>query len=344
MTSESTLRSGYDSLLLDLDGTLYLGSEAIPGASKAIAGGSQQLIYVTNNASRSPTDVARHLSELGFAADDEDVVTSSQAAARVLSERLEPGSAVLIVGADALANEVARVGLRPVRSATDDPRAVVQGHSPETAWPILAEAAYAIQAGAQWVAANTDTTLPTERGLAPGNGAMVAALRAATGIDPIVAGKPAAPLMEDALRRSGSRSALVVGDRLDTDIAGANEVGLDSLAVLTGVSSADDLLRAVPSMRPTYLAFTLDALNGSVDSERCGWRAEMDGTDIVLVGEGDALSALAVTATVAWENPEFERVVGASADAERAIQMWSDGTDRTSPRAVSFRAPGTEIG
>ncbi len=344
MTSESTLRAGYDSLLLDLDGTLYLGSEAIPGASKAIEGGSQQLIYVTNNASRSPADVARHLSDLGFPADDEDVVTSSQAAARLLSERVEPGSAVLVVGAEALCDEVARVGLRPVRSAADDPRAVVQGHSPETAWPILAEASYAIRAGALWVAANTDTTLPTERGLAPGNGAMVAALRAATGIDPIVAGKPAAPLMEDALRRCGSRSALVVGDRLDTDIAGANEVGLDSLAVLTGVSSADDLLRAVPSMRPTYLAFTLDALNGPIDSDRCGWRAAIDGANIVLAGGGDALSALAVTAVVAWQNPTFERVVAEGADAEHAIRVWSDGTDRTSPRAVSFRAPGTEIG
>ncbi|MEV0298271.1 HAD-IIA family hydrolase [Nocardia sp. NPDC050710] len=261
------LRDRYEALLLDLDGTLYRGPVVIEGAPEALAGGvnsaaAQRLVYVTNNASRGPEVVAEHLAELGFPAVTDDVVTSAQAAARLLAERLAPGAAVLVVGTDDLAREVDAVGLKSIRRFDGDaPAAVVQGHSPQTAWPDLAEAAYALRAEALWVAANTDKTLPNERGLAPGNGAMVAALRAASEREPIVAGKPFAPLMEDALVRAGTRSALVVGDRLDTDIEGANRVGLESLLVLTGVSTLDEL-RAAPAERiPTYVATSLDALN-----------------------------------------------------------------------------------
>ncbi|WP_442943295.1 HAD-IIA family hydrolase [Nocardia sp. NBC_00565] len=258
------LRDRYEALLLDLDGTLYRGPEVIAGAPEALADSvvAQRLVYVTNNASRGPDAVARHLAELGFAAHTDDVVTSAQAAARLLTERLDPGATVLIVGTDDLAKEVDAVGLRSIRRFNGvAPDAVVQGHSPETAWPDLAEAAYALSANALWVAANTDKTLPNERGLAPGNGAMVAALRAASGREPLVAGKPYAPLLEDALVRAGTRSALVVGDRLDTDIEGANRIGLESLLVLTGVSTLDELRDAPAEFIPTYVSESLDALN-----------------------------------------------------------------------------------
>ncbi|MFI6368989.1 HAD-IIA family hydrolase [Nocardia sp. NPDC050630] len=258
------LRERYAALLLDLDGTLYRGHEVIEGAPEALADSvvTQRLVYVTNNASRGPDVVARHLAELGFAAETDDVVTSAQAAARLLAERLDSGATVLIVGTDDLAKEVEAVGLRSIRRFNGAaPDAVVQGHSPETAWPDLAEAAYALSADALWVAANTDKTLPNERGLAPGNGAMVAALRAVSGREPVVAGKPYAPLLEDALVRAGTRSALVVGDRLDTDIEGANGVGLESLLVLTGVSTLDELHDAPAELIPTYVAESLDALN-----------------------------------------------------------------------------------
>ena len=232
------------------------------------AGSAQALIYVTNNASRSAAAVAGHLAELGFVASDNDVVTSAQAAAHVLAERLPPEADVLIVGTDDLAEEIERVGLRPVRRFDErTPDAVVQGHSPQTGWPDLAEAAYAVRAGALWVAANTDTTLPNERGLAPGNGAMVAALRAATDREPIVAGKPYAPLLEDALTRAGTRAALVVGDRLDTDIDGAHCVGLPSLLVLTGVSTVAQLCAHPSDRLPTYVADSLDSLNHPVVEE-----------------------------------------------------------------------------
>ena len=157
---------------------------------------------------------------------------------------MPPGAPVLIVGTESLAAEVRNVGLKPVRLWSDDPVAVVQGHSPQTGWPDLAEAALAIRGGALWVAANVDLTLPSERGLLPGNGSMVAALRAATDREPQVAGKPQPTLLTDALARGNFRTPLVVGDRLDTDIAGANAAGLPSLLVLSGVSTADDTVRA----------------------------------------------------------------------------------------------------
>lgn len=262
------LRDGYEALLLDLDGTLYRGPEVIDGAPKALApdgDSTQRLVYVTNNAARGPGAVAGHLADLGYPATDDDVVTSAQAAARMLAHRLNPGARVLVVGTDDLAAEIDAVGLVPIRRFGETPpEAVVQGHSPATAWPDLAEAAYALRAGALWVAANTDRTLPNERGLAPGNGSMVAALRTASDREPLVAGKPYAPLMEDALERSGTRSALVVGDRLDTDIEGANGLGLDSLLVLTGVSTLEEVRIAPPAQVPTFIATSLDALNADV--------------------------------------------------------------------------------
>ncbi|WP_433666569.1 HAD-IIA family hydrolase [Nocardia sp. CA-136227] len=279
------LRDRFEALLLDLDGTLFRGHERIPGAPEALSAGApeQRLMYVTNNASRSADAVALHLRELGFDAHEDEVVTSAQAAARLLAQRIPPGSTVLVVGTDDLMSEVENVGLQAIRRFDGAlPSAVVQGHSPQTGWPDLAEAAYALRQGALWVAANTDATLPTERGLAPGNGSMVAALRHASGLEPIVAGKPYAPLMEDALERAGTRDALVVGDRLDTDIDGAHTTGLESFMVLTGVSTLEDL-RAQPADRmPTYIAESLDALNHPV--------ADLDP---VVPGEGDIAEAIA---------------------------------------------------
>ncbi len=262
----ASLREGFDALLLDLDGTLYRGADVIAGAPAALSGGAgQALMYVTNNASRSASTVAEHLRELGFHATVDEVVTSAQAAAHVLAARVPSGATVLIVGSDDLAAEIANAGLRPIRRFDGVvPDAVVQGHSPTTAWPDLAEASYAVRAGAVWVAANADATLPNERGLAPGNGAMVAALRAATDAEPVIAGKPYAPLLEDALVRAGSRNALVVGDRLDTDIDGARCVELPSLMVLTGVSTIEDVRARPADRRPTYIARDLDALNRPV--------------------------------------------------------------------------------
>lgn len=216
--------------------------------------------FVTNNASRRPAIVAEHLTRLGVPASVADVVTSAQAAARWLADRLDPGSLVLVIGTEGLAEEVSEVGLRPVRSSDPLPAAVVQGHSPETAWADLAEAAVALLAGALWVAGNADATLPSGRGPLPGNGAMVAALVRATGREPVVVGKPEPDLHLESVRRVGARHPLVIGDRLDTDVLGAVRGGADSLLVLTGVVDRAELLAAPTGMRPTFVSADLRAL------------------------------------------------------------------------------------
>ncbi|GEE03183.1 hypothetical protein nbrc107696_36290 [Gordonia spumicola] len=289
----AVLGAQYDTLLVDLDGTLFAGASALPHAVDAVNAASGSVLFVTNNASRSPEDVASHLDSLGFSATADQVVTSAQAGATLVAERVPAGSRVLVVGARSLRDEIAARGLVVVDSADDEPAAVVQGHSPDTGWAELSEAALAVRGGATWVACNVDTTLPNERGLLVGNGSMVAAVKSATGAQPLVAGKPAAPIMRDALSRSEGRRPLVIGDRLDTDIAGAHAVGLDSLLVLTGVSTAADLLAAAPDSRPTYVAIDgLAGLAANASSLRIGshddWRVQVIDEHVTVAARGDA--------------------------------------------------------
>lgn len=330
----TTVARQYDCLLLDLDGTLFRGRRPTEGAVQALAEVQSRAFFVTNNASRSAADVAAHLTELGFTAAADDVATSAQSAARLLADQLEPQSPVLIVGTDALADEVAAVGLRPVRRYDDDPVAVVQGLSTTIGWPDLAEAALAIHAGALWVAANVDPTLPTERGLLPGNGSMVAALRAATGAEPQVAGKPAPGLLTDAVARGDFRAPLVVGDRLDTDIEGANAAKLPSLMVLTGVSSARDAVYASPVRRPTYIGQDLRALHQDVEQlaigPQPGWRVDVDRQAVTVSGggtdDGDGLSIVRAVASAVWGAATDGRPMTIEAADDRArdaLQRWS---------------------
>lgn len=296
----------YDTALLDLDGVVYAGSGAIGHAVDSLAAAraaGMHLAYVTNNAARTPVTVAGHLAGLGIPAGPEDVITSAQAVARLVSEQVPPGSAVLVVGGDGLVSALTERGLRPVRSADDEPAAVVQGYSPKVGWEQLAEAAYAVNRGVPWFASNTDLTIPTARGTAPGNGALVQVVRIATGAEPRVAGKPQPPMHRETILRTGAKRALVVGDRLDTDIEGAYAGGVDSLLVLTGVTRAADLLAAPPHHRPTFVAEDLRGLlvahpvveeatgtGGTVAGGpvfRCGgWSASV--SDGVLVLDGDA--------------------------------------------------------
>ncbi|WP_322860201.1 HAD-IIA family hydrolase [Mycobacterium europaeum] len=324
----------YDCLLLDLDGTLFRGRRPTEGAVQALAELRSRAFFVTNNASRSAAEVAAHLTELGFTATADDVATSAQSAARLLAGQLPAGAPVLIVGTDALADEVATVGLRPVRRFDDDPVAVVQGLSLTIGWPDLAEAALAIRSGALWVAANVDPTLPTERGLLPGNGSMVAALRAATGAEPQVAGKPAPGLLTDAAARGDFRAPLVVGDRLDTDIEGANAAELPSLMVLTGVSSARDAVYAEPAHRPTYIGHDLRALHQDGDrlavGPQPGWRVDVGERAVTVSGDGaddgDGLAIVRAVAAAVWSAASDGEPIGIEAGdarAREALQRWS---------------------
>jgi glycerol-1-phosphatase len=298
--SNGPLARIYDVALLDLDGVVYVGHTAVPGARDALSAAraaGMRLAFVTNNASRTPRTVADLLTRLGVPAAPEEVVTSAQAAARLVAERLPPGSRVLLVGAEGLEQALVEQGLQPVLTADEHPAAVAQGYGPDVGWRNLAEAAYAIQEGAWWVATNTDLTLPTPRGTAPGNGAMVAAVRYATGVAPVVAGKPELPMHREGILRTGATRPLVVGDRLDTDIEGARRAGVDSLLVLTGVTRPIDLVQAAPGMRPTFVA---GDLSGLLDEHpdvafhdaavRCrGWTARADERGVHLTPPDDVV-------------------------------------------------------
>jgi HAD superfamily hydrolase (TIGR01450 family) len=258
-----SLLADYDAILLDLDGTVYRGRAAVDGAAEAVRAANEAGVavrFVTNNASRSPDDVTDHLRGIDIPVRRDEVATSAQAAAGVLAGKLPAGATVLVVGTDALAAEVRARGLEPVRAAGPNVTGVVQGLSQDAGWRDLAEACLAIRAGALWVACNVDATLPTERGELPGNGAMVAALRTATDAEPVVAGKPERPLMEQAIRSANSSRPLAVGDRLDTDIAGAAAVGIDAMVVLSGVATPADLLAAQENQRPRYVAADIRGL------------------------------------------------------------------------------------
>ncbi|MEE2570618.1 HAD-IIA family hydrolase [Pseudarthrobacter sp. J64] len=257
------LIDGFDGVLADLDGVVYTGPRAIEGAIDALyrlAGESKSLAYVTNNASRSSEEVAAHLRELGAPATAEQVFGSALAGAELLAGEVAPGSTVLVVGSEVLAESVRSQGLVVVSPSEQRPDAVIQGFSPALGWKDLAEAAFAITAGATWVATNLDMTLPQERGFAPGNGSLVAAVAAATGKSPLVAGKPEAALFETAARHSSVNRALVVGDRLDTDILGGNRAGMVTVLVLTGVDSVQTALAARVDERPNYLIRSLGEL------------------------------------------------------------------------------------
>ncbi|MGZ2355688.1 HAD hydrolase-like protein [Streptomyces sp. 372A] len=312
--SSTALNEAYDTALLDLDGVVYAGGLAIDHAVEALGAardGGMHLAYVTNNALRTPDAVAGHLTELGVPAEPTDVITSAQAVARLVADQLPAGARVLVVGGEGLRVALRERGLEPVESADDDPVAVVQGYGgPDLAWGRFAEASYAINSGLPWFASNTDLTIPGARGIAPGNGAAVEVVRIATGAEPQVAGKPLPPMHRETVLRTGAERPLVVGDRLDTDIEGAFNGGVDSLLVLTGVTDAAQLVTAVPEHRPTYIDADLRGLltgQPEVTEDgggfRCGgWTASAGGGALVLEGDGDALDGLRALCAAAWSH------------------------------------------
>nr|WP_277352071.1 HAD-IIA family hydrolase [Knoellia sp. DB2414S] len=267
-TEVSALVDAYAGVVCDLDGVVYRGPTAVDHAVAALSSVQARVVYATNNASRPPQEVAAHLTDLGLSVTGNDVVTSSQAGAGELAKHLPSGATVLGVGGPGVREALQHSGFRVLSAddTRDDPTArvggVLQGYGTTVTASDLAEAAYAITAGAVWVATNTDRTLPTHRGTAPGNGSLVAAVRMAVTRDPIVAGKPEAPLYRMCADRLGlpAREVLAVGDRLDTDIAGAVTTGMDSVLVLTGVDSVTSTAVAPVSMRPTFVVEDLRAL------------------------------------------------------------------------------------
>lgn len=263
LASDVPLAEAYDLALVDLDGVAYRGHLPIDHAAASLTAarsGGMRLVFVTNNASREPEEVAGQLTGLDIPTDADEVMTAAQACAALLTTRLDPGAKVLVVGGKGLVTAVRAAGFEVVGSADEEPDAVAQGYAPEVGWTQLAEAAYAVGRGAWHVASNLDLSLPTARGFAPGNGALVGAVRAATGVVPDSAGKPSPTMYRLAVERAAASRPLVIGDRLDTDLAGARGGGYPGLHVLTGVSTARDAVLAVPGERPSYLAADLRAL------------------------------------------------------------------------------------
>ena len=335
----------YDVALLDLDGVVYVGPEAVPGVPEtldAVRDAGMRLGYVTNNASRTPEEVAAHLTELGVHAGAEDVITSSQAAATVVKATYGAGARVLPVGGPGVAAAMAAEGLAVVRRAEDGPVAVVQGYGRDVSWVDLAEAVVAVRGGARHVATNTDATIPSPRGVLPGNGALVGVVAAVTGQAPMVTGKPDPAMHAECVRRTAATRPLVVGDRLDTDIEGARRAGAASLLVFTGVTDPAALLAARPDHRPDLIApdaagllSAHPAVTAADRSWRCGaWTVGGGEARGVLVlrhegaerADGDGLDGLRALCVAAWtgspDGVSEVHVLGEGDQAAAAVERW----------------------
>ncbi len=304
----------FETLLLDLDGVIYEGGRAIIDSIESITAlkaKGAQVGFITNNASRTSEDIAKQLQSFGLELKAEDVITSAQAGALLLKNLIPQGSKVLVVGGEGLRSNVSLAGFKIVESSKDSPVAVIQGFDPSVGWKQLAEASYAIQQGAKWVATNQDWTIPREEGLAPGNGTLVSAVHTAVGQLPVVAGKPEKAIFETALEHFGTSSAIYVGDRLDTDVLGANRSRIGSALVMTGVTTRKELLAAKPDSRPTYVLETLKDLLGSYQAPVKTKRGyKLGSTEVELLGQkvlvsfGDqrSLDALKCACLTIWES------------------------------------------
>ncbi|MCT1867657.1 HAD-IIA family hydrolase [Dermabacter sp. p3-SID358] len=295
----------FDSLLFDMDGTLMNGAIVIEHGIEAIAAARAKglaIAFATNNASRTPDMVVEHLTSLGYEAHANEVVNSPMVAMSLVKEHVEPGSTILVVGGRGLVEEVERHGYVVTREDRADVKAVIQGFAPTVGWANLAEAAYAIRRGAFFVATNIDSTLPTEKGLAPGNGSLVHALEFSTGVKAVAAGKPEPAMFTVAADNAGSTRPLAIGDRLDTDLEGGNRANIPTFHTLTGVSSWIDAAHAPAIQRPVFVRPNLSFLAKSaahpvVDGERAhlgGTSARLDSGDIVVTGDASSWRAAQV--------------------------------------------------
>ncbi len=254
---------GTDVVFADLDGVIYTGDNAVPFAVESLNAAAKlvRLAYITNNASRTPTAIAEHLNKLGLTVTADDIVSSPQAAVKILATLVDPGSTILVIGGEGLISEVVNAGFVVTDSADDDPAAVIQGFAPTVGWVHLAEASFALHRGIPWVATNTDWTIPVARGVAPGNGTLVSAVHLAVGRLPVFAGKPEKAIFDYAAGRFEASNALVIGDRLDTDILGANRAGMRSALVLTGIDGPKQVLASSEDHQPTYILSDLRELS-----------------------------------------------------------------------------------
>lgn len=313
----AALIDDYDAALFDLDGVVYLGPDAVPGVPAALEElhrGGTRLMFVTNNAARPAQVVVDQLVSLGVPASLDTVLTSAQVAASALVAELSPGARVLVAGSPNLVALLRAAGFEIVQTADDHPAAVVQGYDPELSWRMLDEAALAIQAGARWYATNSDASRPTDRGLVPGVGGAISVIATALGGRPTIFGKPDRPMLAEAARRSGASRPIFIGDRIDTDIVGAANFGMDSMLVFSGAHGKYDLLMAPPEAHPTYIGhdvadLLVPARVAYVDGGRSRCRDQRavltDGTvrlETKPAGNDEQLDALWAVVNLAWKH------------------------------------------
>ncbi len=258
-----TLAARYDGLFVDLDGVIYRGDQVIPSMPEVIERlrlSGSNLLFLTNNSSKTPRQVVDKLASLGIEAGPEEILTSGVATAAMLEDEGAAGMSAFVIGEQGILEALGAIGVRVVEDepppATTD--LVIVGWDRSVDYGKLRTASLLVQAGARLVATNADSSYPAPDGLWPGAGAILAAVVTTTGAVPTVVGKPARPLFDAAAKVTGAVHPLVVGDRLDTDVAGAAAMGWDSLLVLSGASAPHDMLRG-PS-RPTYVGWDLGAV------------------------------------------------------------------------------------
>jgi len=314
----------HDLVMFDLDGVVYVGGEAIEGVPAHIdrvRETGRHVAFVTNNASRTPAEVAEKLVGVGVAAEAADVVTSAQAAARVLAEAYGEGARILLLGGEGLRVALLEAGLEP----TDDPdgvAAVASGYGPDVRWRDIMRVSTLVRDGLPYVASNADLTIPTAYGLAPGHGVLVRTITGFAGAEATVAGKPEKPLMEETVLRVGGDRPIMVGDRLDTDIEGAHAIAVPSLLVLTGVTWLDELAAATEELRPTYISPTLEGLfephpvpaQHGGRFELGGWTAEVGQGRLRVAGEGTDADWWRVAASACWRHLDESGVVADVSD------------------------------
>ena len=290
--SKLPLSEAFSLSLLDLDGVVYRGGNAVEHAAEAIECAQNHgmfIEYTTNNSSRFQDVVAKQLESFGLSVEPWQIITSSVVASRMVARHVERGSKVLVLGAEHLREEVRKVGLEPVDSCEDNPKTVIQGWYPQMTWQEMAEVSFAVEHGAKYFVTNRDLTIPRELGIAPGCGSMIQAVINATGVEPIAsAGKPESAMYDEARFLVAANAAsnaneaepeeytekdefgnpvisisksLAVGDRLDTDIEAGTRGGYESLLVLTGVTNPRMLMLAPAYLRPSFVSKDLRGLN-----------------------------------------------------------------------------------
>jgi glycerol-1-phosphatase len=346
VTGPAPLAGRYRCIALDLDGTLYLEDEVVPGAPEAIRGVRElgvRVGFVTNNAVRPPAAVVEKLSRLGVKATVEEVLTSSQAAVRLLGgEAGLRGKGVLVVGGPGLREAFSEAGARLLepgdwRSA----EVVVAGLDPELTYERVRAATLAIAAGARFVGSNPDASLPTPEGPWPGAGSVLALLSTATGVRPEIAGKPRRALFETVAAALGPGPRLMVGDRVDTDLAGAQPLGWATALVLTGVTQPRALLDV--EVVPDYLLADVGGLLQPpgpavrVDAAHLRAVAERDGSPVGSLAWGRKGSAARLTDL--WVEPSWRgRLVGTHLLLAAAVRLRSAGVRTLTARPC---APGS---